>query len=90
MYSLVVWTVHFSRQRLCWALEHVAWLVKQLTHDRSGFFDDFSRPFSSLIFIRSKKERYERKQAIKLTEDNILIVGKLFDRQCYVPRYQQS
>ncbi|EYB89838.1 hypothetical protein Y032_0227g2819 [Ancylostoma ceylanicum] len=31
------------------ALKHAAWSVKQLTHDRSGFFDEFYRLFPSLV-----------------------------------------
>ncbi|EYC11641.1 hypothetical protein Y032_0050g2018 [Ancylostoma ceylanicum] len=54
------------------ALRQAARSVKHLTHNRSGFFNEFDHLFISLVVLR--------KQAIKFTKDNGLMVSCLTDR----------
>ncbi|EYC27145.1 hypothetical protein Y032_0009g547 [Ancylostoma ceylanicum] len=72
------------------ALGQAARSVKHLTHDLSGFFNEFDHLFTFLAVLRHEREQYKRKQAIKFTEDNGLIVGQLFDRTRCLPQCQQS
>ncbi|EYC09125.1 hypothetical protein Y032_0062g3375 [Ancylostoma ceylanicum] len=72
------------------ALGQAARSVKNLTHDRSGFFNELNHLFTSLVVLRHEREQYKRKQAIKFIEDNGLIAGQLFDPPRCLPQCQQS
>ncbi|EYB86204.1 hypothetical protein Y032_0283g1312 [Ancylostoma ceylanicum] len=57
------------------AVEHAAPSVKQLTHNRFGFFNQFYRLFSSLVVLRTLKEQW-RKSAPRGPTDSFIRVPR--------------